>query len=103
MKYLEHILETYVYSHYNLCTIPIYFYNRCCNTCNIPLKHLKHLNILLQHVVSTLLLLCDATHIGGTADSNKPAAEDGGPGAAWQQLAAPASRPGQPEPPLLAA
>ena len=27
MKYLEHTLETYVYSHYNMCNIPIYFRN----------------------------------------------------------------------------
>jgi hypothetical protein len=35
MKYLEHTLETYVYSHCNMCNISIYF-------CNIHLKHLKH-------------------------------------------------------------
>ena len=27
MKHLEHTLETYVYSHYNMCNIPIYFRN----------------------------------------------------------------------------
>jgi hypothetical protein len=33
MKHLEHTLETYVYSHYNMCNIPIYF-------CNIDIQHL---------------------------------------------------------------
>jgi hypothetical protein len=32
---LEHILETYVYSHYNVCNISIYFYN-------IDMRHLQH-------------------------------------------------------------
>ena len=35
MKYLEHILETYVYSQYNMCNIPIYFYN-------IDIQYLQH-------------------------------------------------------------
>jgi hypothetical protein len=35
MKYLGHTLETYVYSHCNICNIPIYF-------CNIDKKHLQH-------------------------------------------------------------
>jgi hypothetical protein len=35
MKYLEHTLKTYVYSHCNMCNIPIYFYN-------IKMKHLQH-------------------------------------------------------------
>ena len=35
MKHLEHTLETYEYSHYNMCNIPIYF-------CNIDIQHLKH-------------------------------------------------------------
>jgi hypothetical protein len=34
MKLLEHILETYVYSHYNMCIIPIYFIN-------IDIQHLQ--------------------------------------------------------------
>ena len=34
MKYLEHIIETYVYSYYNMCNIPIYF-------CNIDIQHLQ--------------------------------------------------------------
>ena len=37
MKYLEHTLETYVYSHCNMCSIPIYF-------CNIKIKYLQHLD-----------------------------------------------------------
>ena len=37
MKHLEHTLETYVYSHHNMCNIPIYF-------CNIKMKHLQHLD-----------------------------------------------------------
>jgi hypothetical protein len=39
------------------------------NTCNITLKHVKHLKQLLQHAVFTLLLPYDATQSGGTADS----------------------------------
>ena len=35
MKHLEHTLETYVYSHSNMCNIPIYF-------CNIKMKHLQY-------------------------------------------------------------
>jgi hypothetical protein len=35
MKHLEHTLETYVYSHCNMCNVPIYF-------CNIKMKHLQH-------------------------------------------------------------
>jgi hypothetical protein len=35
MKHFEPILETYVYSHCNMCNIPIYF-------CNIDVKHLQH-------------------------------------------------------------
>jgi hypothetical protein len=35
MKHLEHTLQTYVYSQYNMCNIPIYF-------CNIKMKHLQH-------------------------------------------------------------
>jgi hypothetical protein len=35
MKHLEHTLETYVYSHFNMCNILIYF-------CNINIKHLQY-------------------------------------------------------------
>jgi hypothetical protein len=35
MKHLEPSLETYVYSHCNMCKIPIYFYT-------IDVKHLQH-------------------------------------------------------------
>ena len=34
MKYLEQTLAIYVYSHCNICNIPIYF-------CNIHMKHLQ--------------------------------------------------------------
>lgn len=33
MKHLEHTLETYMYSHYSMCNIPIYF-------CNTNIKHM---------------------------------------------------------------
>jgi hypothetical protein len=35
MKLSEHTLETYVYNHYNMCNIPIYF-------CNIDIQHMQH-------------------------------------------------------------
>jgi len=35
MKHLEHTLEIYVYSHYNMCNIPIYF-------CSINIQNLQH-------------------------------------------------------------
>jgi hypothetical protein len=35
MKHLEHTLETYVYSHYNMCNISIFF-------CNINIQHFQH-------------------------------------------------------------
>jgi hypothetical protein len=35
MKHLEHTLETYVYSHCNMCNISIYFFN-------MKIKHLQH-------------------------------------------------------------
>jgi hypothetical protein len=35
MKNLEHTFATYVYSHCNICNIPIYFYN-------IYIKHFQH-------------------------------------------------------------
>ena len=38
MKHVEHTLETYVYSHCNMCNIMFYFYN-----INIQMKHMKHL------------------------------------------------------------
>ena len=37
MKLLGHTLETCVYSHCNMCNIPIYF-------CNILMKHMQHLD-----------------------------------------------------------
>ena len=35
MKHLKQTLATYMYSHCNICNIPIYF-------CNIQMKHLQH-------------------------------------------------------------
>jgi hypothetical protein len=67
---LEHTLETYVHSYCNMCNIPIsfcnfpiyfyniqiyfcnipiYFCNTDRNTCNVPLKYLKH----LKHILAT--------------------------------------------------
>jgi hypothetical protein len=37
MKHLEYTLETYVYSHCNMCNILMYFYN-------IKMKHLQYPN-----------------------------------------------------------
>jgi hypothetical protein len=37
MKHLEHTIETYVYSHCNMCNILIYF-------CNIDIKQLQHIS-----------------------------------------------------------
>jgi hypothetical protein len=37
IKHLEQTFLTYVYSHYNICNIPIYF-------CNILIKHLYHIS-----------------------------------------------------------
>jgi hypothetical protein len=43
MKYLGYTLETYMYSHYNMCNIPIYF-------CNINIQRLQHISLkLLKH------------------------------------------------------
>jgi hypothetical protein len=41
MKYLKHTLETYVYSYYNMCNIPIYF-------CNIDIQYLQHTSEILK-------------------------------------------------------
>ena len=41
MKYLEHTLETYVYSHYNICNMSIYFYN-------IDIQYLQHTSETLE-------------------------------------------------------
>jgi hypothetical protein len=54
MKHFEHKLETYVYSHCNMCNISIYFCNiKMKHTCNIHMKHLKH----LKHTLATWALL----------------------------------------------
>ena len=54
MKHLKHTLETYVYNHYNMCNVAIYF-------CNIQTKHLQHSsghrniwNIHLKHTCITI-------------------------------------------------
>jgi hypothetical protein len=41
MKHLEHTLETYMNSHYNMCNILIYLTS--IRNAFIPLKHLKHM------------------------------------------------------------
>jgi hypothetical protein len=60
MKHLEHTPETYLYSHYNMCNIPIYF-------CNVDIQHLQHIskisetlktyycNMRFQHSICLLL------------------------------------------------
>ena len=60
MKHLKHMFATNVYSHCNMCNIPIYF-------CNIHMKHLQHYskiyetletyacNMRFQHNVTLLL------------------------------------------------
>jgi hypothetical protein len=65
MKHLEHILETYVYSHCNICNIPIYFVTLIQNTCNIHLKHLKHMFATCVFHPSSFVI-------------SQPTAEDGG-------------------------
>jgi hypothetical protein len=37
MRHSDHTLQTYVYSHCNMCNVSIYFYN-------IKMKHLQHLD-----------------------------------------------------------
>jgi hypothetical protein len=39
-KHLEHTLKTYMYSHYNICNIPIYF-------CNINMYFQRSIYLLL--------------------------------------------------------
>jgi hypothetical protein len=46
MKNLEHTLETYVYSHCNMCNIPIYLYN-------IDIKYLQHTSETSEHLKHT--------------------------------------------------
>jgi hypothetical protein len=45
MKYLEHILETYVYNHYNMCSTLIYTYN-------IDIQHLQHTSETYETLVT---------------------------------------------------
>jgi hypothetical protein len=84
IKHWEYKLTTYVYNHFNICKIPIYFYN-------IHMKHLQHTyktsetletyawNIRFSSFFRT-------THRGGgMAGSGQLAPEDGG--MAWQQPA----------------
>jgi hypothetical protein len=58
MKHFKHTLETYVYSHYNICNIPINFTTSIYNTCNIPLKHLKYLKHTLTTYVFNVAPTC---------------------------------------------
>ena len=46
MKHLEHTLDTYMYSNYNMCNVPIYF-------CNIDIQHLQHPLKHLKHTIAT--------------------------------------------------
>jgi hypothetical protein len=48
MKYLEYTLETYDYSHCNMCNIPIYF-------CNTNIEHLQHTSEILETYVCNML------------------------------------------------
>jgi hypothetical protein len=47
MKHLEQTLVIYVYSHYNICNILIYFATSTWNTCNMHMKSLEHLKYVL--------------------------------------------------------
>jgi hypothetical protein len=47
MKHSENTLEIYVYSHCNMCNIPIYF-------CNIKMKYLQHLDETLETCVCNI-------------------------------------------------
>ena len=47
MKHLERTLATYVYNHYNMCNISIYFYN-------IHMKHLQHTSETLETYVCNM-------------------------------------------------
>jgi uncharacterized membrane protein YGL010W len=76
MKHLEHTLETYAYSHRNMCNITIYF-------CNIDIKHLKHafatcsfstnISLLLQRMeacqhVEVIGVLAGSSELAGNAE-----------------------------------
>jgi hypothetical protein len=41
MKHLEQMLATYMYSHYNICNILIYFFS-------IHIKHLQHTSEIVE-------------------------------------------------------
>ena len=78
IKHLEHILETFVYSHCNLCNIPMY-------VCSIDIKHLQHTfktsetleNIRLQHVLSSQCHLAALTNGGSSLRSSTPVQRSG--------------------------
>ena len=76
MKHLEQTFATYVYSHCNICNIPIYF-------CNVHIKHLQHISETLGTYTYNMrfyLTLADGW-AGGALHSGirgKVAAEDGG-------------------------
>jgi len=100
MKHLEHTLETYVYSHYNMCSIPIYFCNIDIQHCNIPLKHPKHLKYTLATCAFSAISPCCldewrlivaeldvGVEIGGSAWST-PVQQQHGPPTILQRLLA---------------
>ena len=51
LEQMKHTLKTYVYSHYNMCNILIYF-------CNKPLKYLKHLKHAIATCTFTVAFVC---------------------------------------------
>jgi hypothetical protein len=53
MRHLEQTLETYMYSHCNMCNITVYF-------CNIKMKHLQHLDETSKTLEHTKLATCVA-------------------------------------------
>ena len=55
MKHLEYTIETYVYSHCNMCNIPIYFCNISIYFCNIDIKHVQHTYETLETYVCNML------------------------------------------------
>jgi hypothetical protein len=69
MSRTDETFETYVYNHYNMCNIPIYF-------CNIDIQHLQHTsetsktleiysyNIRFQHNIYLLLGRMEARRRG---------------------------------------
>ena len=58
MKHWEQTFATYVYKHYDICNIPIYF-------CNIHTKHLQHISetseTLETYAYATCAFQCNVT------------------------------------------